>query len=47
MDPNQEAIPEGSQLKILSNHEVLVGTVFNHLACAKSGTFIGTDITRQ
>lgn len=29
------SIPEGSQLKILENHEVSVGTIFNHLACAQ------------
>lgn len=32
---NQEALPKGSQLKISENHEVSVGTVFNHLACAQ------------
>lgn len=33
MDLMQEAAPAVSYLKILNNHEVLVGTVFNHLAC--------------
>lgn len=35
IDLNQEAISEGSQLKILKNHEVSVSTVLNHLACAR------------
>lgn len=33
-DLNQEAIPGGSQLKVLESHEVSAGTAFNHLACA-------------
>lgn len=35
IDLNQEAIPEGRQLKILNNREVSVSTVLNHLVCAR------------